>query len=481
MQSRLTGWKYVTVLPVKLALSKVEQAKRIFLYGVGAILVGGGAIIFLNMRWNYKPIHQLKMDSLGVLSPLCGGGLNEIETVRYALNSLAIQNKELDERVKNTSSAARKQFMLSLLKGEFETPLDMQECARETGCSIEGTRVKTMIIEFSGCLPGRKQPGAQELEQLLPLYSPIAMEHFEPKRYVIVLLTDEDTQEEKVHEDLRHFRETLYHHFQVPVTVGVGTQVCPAEGPRSYLEAQMSIEYRFILGTNRFIAYQDLPKPSNWMEEYPHQEMQELIQAVRKSDRNRMQDSLEKVICFIRHRQPRLIVARSLCLDMIRLVNETGKSLGLSDQDMNRFPDIFYLEQLETIDEAAELITSLRTELYRNFEDQQTAEERNSSRSIEAMFQHIDEHYRNCDFSLQSMSDHFGMALPNLSRYFKEKTGQTLLDYVTLKRMEKAKLLLAHTTMPLKEVANEVGYQNVSSFIRRFRQVYACTPGEFRK
>lgn len=42
---------------------------------------------------------------------------------------------------------------------------------------------------------------------------------------------------------------------------------------------------------------------------------------------------------------------------------------------------------------------------------------------------------------------------------------------VTELRMEKAKQLLAGSTRPLKTVAEEVGYYNVSSFIRRFKQL----------
>ncbi|MOA66840.1 HTH-type transcriptional regulator GadW [compost metagenome] len=46
--------------------------------------------------------------------------------------------------------------------------------------------------------------------------------------------------------------------------------------------------------------------------------------------------------------------------------------------------------------------------------------------------------------------------------------------------MEKAKNLLAATQLPLKAIAEEVGYYNVSSFIRRFKQLSGQTPGEYR-
>ena len=45
--------------------------------------------------------------------------------------------------------------------------------------------------------------------------------------------------------------------------------------------------------------------------------------------------------------------------------------------------------------------------------------------------------------------------------------------------MERAKELMK-TDMGLREIMLEVGYFNMSSFIRRFKQLYGMTPGEYR-
>ena len=73
------------------------------------------------------------------------------------------------------------------------------------------------------------------------------------------------------------------------------------------------------------------------------------------------------------------------------------------------------------------------------------------------------------------------MLLPNLSQFFKEKTGQNVLDYSTDFRMERAKKLLSDPKLTLKEISQQVGYYNVSSFIRRFKQLNGVTPGDYRK
>ena len=74
-----------------------------------------------------------------------------------------------------------------------------------------------------------------------------------------------------------------------------------------------------------------------------------------------------------------------------------------------------------------------------------------------------------------------GLAPARLQRIgIRDRTGQTLLEYTTCMRMEKAKVILTSTKLQLKAVAEEVGYYNVSSFIRRFKQLVGVTPGEYR-
>ncbi len=59
--------------------------------------------------------------------------------------------------------------------------------------------------------------------------------------------------------------------------------------------------------------------------------------------------------------------------------------------------------------------------------------------------------------------------------------GTTIFDYRLLQRMERAKTLLQQPNMPLLEdIAAQVGYDHVSSFVARFRICYGITPHQYR-
>lgn len=64
---------------------------------------------------------------------------------------------------------------------------------------------------------------------------------------------------------------------------------------------------------------------------------------------------------------------------------------------------------------------------------------------------------------------------------FKQQTGMTVMKYVTKLRMEKAQALLTHTDYPLHLIGEKVGYQELSTFSRKFSQYYGLSPTKFKK
>ena len=67
-----------------------------------------------------------------------------------------------------------------------------------------------------------------------------------------------------------------------------------------------------------------------------------------------------------------------------------------------------------------------------------------------------------------------------ITKLFIRETGQTLPNYITRRRMEKATRLLRTSSAPISRIAMEVGYSNFSYFSKNFRDYAGCTPNEYR-
>lgn len=83
--------------------------------------------------------------------------------------------------------------------------------------------------------------------------------------------------------------------------------------------------------------------------------------------------------------------------------------------------------------------------------------------------------------TIERMSREVGMAERTLKRRFQLATTLSPNLYVQKVRIDKAKKLLLATSQPVKTIAYEVGYENVSFFVRLFRTQVGQTPAEWRK
>ncbi|EPH5795190.1 GlxA family transcriptional regulator [Pseudomonas aeruginosa] len=81
---------------------------------------------------------------------------------------------------------------------------------------------------------------------------------------------------------------------------------------------------------------------------------------------------------------------------------------------------------------------------------------------------------------LERMAAQAGLALRTLKRRFGAATGLSPIRYLQHVRVDRAKKLLLATPLSIREIAYEVGYENVSFFVRLFRKEAGDTPSHWR-
>lgn len=74
-----------------------------------------------------------------------------------------------------------------------------------------------------------------------------------------------------------------------------------------------------------------------------------------------------------------------------------------------------------------------------------------------------------------------GVSEGYLQRLYKAEKGITVMEEVIRQRVEKAKLLLKITTMPVIEIAVSVGFNSRQHFSATFKKETGCSPAEWRK
>ena len=84
------------------------------------------------------------------------------------------------------------------------------------------------------------------------------------------------------------------------------------------------------------------------------------------------------------------------------------------------------------------------------------------------------------DITLQEIAERFFLSREYISRKFKQEYHETLTNYLTKIRIEKAKELLENPHLKVYEISFKVGYQNEKYFNKVFKKIVGLTPNEFR-
>jgi len=94
--------------------------------------------------------------------------------------------------------------------------------------------------------------------------------------------------------------------------------------------------------------------------------------------------------------------------------------------------------------------------------------------------EYIEEHYEQESLSLNEAAAVINVSPNYFSAMFSQEMNMTFIEYVTKKRMEKAKKLLRQSNLPTAEIAARSGYKDAHYFSFVFKKTQGCTPREYR-
>lgn len=98
---------------------------------------------------------------------------------------------------------------------------------------------------------------------------------------------------------------------------------------------------------------------------------------------------------------------------------------------------------------------------------------------MEAM-DYIGEHYSDPGVGVAAIAEYLGISEGHLSHLFKKETDYTLLNYLTRYRMHRAMELLRDCRVKIYEVAEAVGYRDVTHFSSTFKKLVGMSPSEYQ-
>jgi AraC-like DNA-binding protein len=114
------------------------------------------------------------------------------------------------------------------------------------------------------------------------------------------------------------------------------------------------------------------------------------------------------------------------------------------------------------------------------FEEHGEVKSYEKTNDIDVVLQYIDLHFEE-NPSLEEVAEVIGKSPAYFSRFFKRSTGLYYSDYLNVRKVECAEMLLRFSNMSITDICFSSGFNSLSNFLRVFKDSKGIPPGDYRK
>lgn len=445
------------------------------------VYTGGGILIALllflglyGVAVNYRHIQSIIERLMKNNDKECESDYSEFDYINNALNAL-------EEKMHGQERAVLDNCIRKAIYGLIDDEDSNYEHLfkhQENLC-----RGQSVIAVFENCTP--KEREAKEVKLDLFIIGNVLRDVFEQDvecwvlavyDWEIVALNwckEGPVEEEYLLNGLKYARKFLEERLELPYTVGVSEPVCGiGEFSRGYKEAMEAIEEKQVLGENQVICYETVKNGGHHFE-YSIEMEKRLKNYIRLGDYNKSKSEIEAIYDEAFHQNPISPEAgKLLLLNLIKTVNEIAKERN----DPRQVDSKAVLKKVYTAhtmkDEILNMVDYLCSQ---SQETVDTTENRKNQ-----IRQYVADHYKDVNLNVAMIAEAFHLNPSYLSRFFKEETGENLLNYINHYRVERVKELLTSTDDTIAFISSETGFLNAAALSRTFKKFEGITPGQYK-
>lgn len=428
-------------------------------------------LLSLVLGWmTYRPVRQAYRQITG----LPAGGENELATIVDVFERQRENVSELEIRQEASLGLIRRQFMLSLINSSIKSAQEVETYRVGLNMALqrpwwislflsipEETAIPARIDELLNALEGCTLQDAEMLfaecrwEQGLGL----------------VLNFDTDTVPEDAVVRLAHQLYTVLRgHMAEPLVLGAGSvETDPLAMGASFYRATATVKAAQQQGGHGAFFWQEESGAASRLV----LDTALLAEGVTYGNADVALGALQELMLRIRSSHERMPLVHLMCSDILNTVIRYAQKQNLSLDKSS----LCAAAEFRSVTEFEERMMGVITELCAQ-SSRMRVQDTTQSRSKVITF--IAANYKRNDLSLKLLSDEMNMSMSKINMLLKENLGCSFVQYVSLLRLNEVKRLLRETDDSIQSIVQSVGYIDVSSFMRKFKQMEGMAPGQYR-
>lgn len=470
--SPATTFGYALAMPSSSLLSNATQLKNVMMYVLMVSLAGGliGAWFFAYR--NYSPIKKLQsyvQNAFPASAP--DNGRDELATIGRAFDTSLISNESLRAQVGEQQSLIRQNWLQALLKGHWVKHTDVGVNAMPL--QLEGPYYGVMAVRLvAGGHFAHKETAVKLVEhQAMDAGSVYAVDLLHENHVAVIFSMPENDVER-----MMNWAEELQQHCRerhMEMKFGIGNMCSLLEEVKvSYIEAVSALE--FGPAAAGIVLFREIVKNDSNFLWYPSEKLLNLLQAVKQGNGPLAVEMLDRLNADMKEQQLSFIMEKLISFEVLNALLRTVYDLNIqvSHQD---------LKTLGTLENTDALFEQLGRLVYKVSDKVSQTREDGKEKLARDIVGYVNQHFLEYDMSLEKLAARFELSLYVLGKLFKDATGVGFKDYLIRLRMDEAKRLLGESDKNVLEIAADIGYANVSHFIKMFKKLEGRTPAEFRQ
>ena len=445
-------------------------------------LIGGGAILII-WRGNYRPVAEI----LTYIPETESTRENEFDLVKNTLLTIKTEQERMSQNLMDSIPAYKKQLLTSLIKGEYESIGEFNKKADQAGFCLQDDNLFILAVSLVDADHPTNVRKTAILEQILSQSEKAMPEHMLCHGFVdmmnekIIYVASTDlTGEQELGAHLMEFQRCLQEDIGFELNIGCSGLCREPEGlSKAYMEALSALDYRIVYGYGKLIFFSQISLNNyshNW---YPEELARRFRIALKTRNEEQVHGILDEIMEELHHNNTPVYVAKYVCYDLMQMLADSlvvAKSLPY--KKTIGYHNIMNIARVSSFGQITEILhQNVNYVLSMDVKEETDHVNQEMKQRLE---QYIEDNYSNSSFSMTALAEEFKVSESTMRKNFKSLMQTTFIEYLAEKRISKSKELLSETELPLSQIASEVGYQDTSSFIRRFRQKTGMPPGEYR-
>lgn len=384
-------------------------------------------------------------------------------------------------------------YLHHLLSGTVDYS-KLSEKQEELRLSLNANCYNTALVEGDSLEPFTKQyANVKDELALFAIYNitaeivtaencGIVFQSLDEKTVIIFMGEERERLKQQVKNVLPKIREAIEEFLQIQVTIAVGKNVsCLEELPDSFAKTKSALEYKFMLGGNQTIEAEEYEEIRNSAKRVDIFEWASRIAtAIRTNKTLEIAARTEEFVAQIKmsyiNKNRSIVYVQNLLLSVINLLEmpeELEEEVYVKERT---FVNEIY--EFENLDALTRQLAEIFFEIAKGMSNQRDSY---GKRQALLAMNYIEEHYADSTITLNSVCNALAMSISYFSSVFKNYTGETFIEALTKKRIEKAKILLEQTDKKTYEIAEQVGYSDAHYFSISFKKITGKSPTEYAK